>query len=353
MSVSHARISKPIPMLKSNAKLLQKEFDISRTKALDVIAKLEGFSSWSLLSSRQEQKITPQSPALHIFKDVQVKSHNDSHSSNDTNFTKEQSTRETSTEESKSLSPFLTNIAHSPFDSSKTFDNFIVGKSNAIAHATAFAVTNESGHQDKQCKYQCLYIHSRSGFGKTHLLHAIENKVKELNPNLALALVTTRDLTKEMVNSIHDKTMADFQKKYSELVDILLVDDIHELRNKPSTQNEFFYIFNKLQRRGKQLILTSDRLPSEIDGIPERLRTRLQSGLIIDIQPPEYETRLAILKRKSAELELSLHEDIFHLMASHHSKSVYELEGYLLRLAAYKDLLKVEIDIEMAKEVLN
>ncbi|OFZ14222.1 MAG: chromosomal replication initiator protein DnaA [Bdellovibrionales bacterium GWA2_49_15] len=255
--------------------------------------------------------------------------------------------------ESKFLSHVRSDFGNTLIDSSKTFDTFIVGNSNAIAHATALAVASDPSRQGKQCKYQCLYIHSDSGLGKTHLLHAIANKVREIYPNLVVALVTARDFTKEMVSSIQDKTMADFQKKYSEVVDILMVDDIHELRNKPATQNEFFHIFNELQNRGKQLVFTSDKLPSEIDGIPERLRTRLQWGLLIDIQRPDFETRLAILKRKSAELDLYLQEDIFQLMASNLTHSIRELEGYLIRLSAHKDLLKVEIDIEMAKEVLN
>ncbi|MBI2521427.1 MAG: chromosomal replication initiator protein DnaA [Bdellovibrio sp.] len=322
-----------------------------------------------------------------VIIDIQVRSKNTSLSSNDKNIFRTQNStallsNEKNTETTKSsikkpgdfkfvldlnqTSDDLTKVAESKFlshvrsdmgniliDASKTFDNFIVGNSNAIAHATAIAVANEPSRQGKQCKYQCLYIHSGSGLGKTHLLHAIANKVKELYPNLVVALVTARDFTKEMVNSIHDKTMPDFQKKYSEIVDILMVDDIHELRNKPATQNEFFHIFNELQNRGKQLVFTSDKLPSEIDGIPERLMTRLQWGLLIDIQRPDYETRLAILKRKSAELDLYLQEDIFQLMASNLTHSIRELEGYLIRLSAHKDLLKVEIDIEMAKEVLN
>ena len=315
-----------------------------------------------------------------VIVDIQVTSKNTSLSSNDKNIFRTPLDREVENTKSSVKKPGdfkfvldlnqtsddLTRIAESKFlthirsdfgnmliDPSKNFDNFIVGNSNAIAHATALAVANAPSRQGKQCKYQCLYIHSGSGLGKTHLLHAIANRVKELYPNLVVALVTARDFTKEMVSSIHDKTMPDFQKKYSEIVDILMVDDIHELRNKPATQNEFFHIFNELQGRGKQLIFTSDRLPSEIDGIPERLRTRLQWGLLIDIQRPDYETRLAILKRKSVELDLYLQEDIFQLMASNLTHSIRELEGYLIRLSAHKDLLKVEIDIEMAKEVLN
>ncbi len=255
--------------------------------------------------------------------------------------------------ESKFLSHVRSDFGNIIIDANKTFDTFVVGNSNAIAYATCQAVAVDPSRQGKQCKYQCLYIYSDSGLGKTHLLHAVANKIKELYPNLVVALLSARDFTKEMVNSINDKTMADFQKKYSEVVDVLIIDDIHELRNKPTTQNEFFHIFNELQNRGKQLIFTSDKLPSEIDGIPERLRTRLQWGLLIDIQRPDFETRLAILKRKSAELDLYLHEDIFQLMASTITSSIRELEGSLIRLSAHKDLLKVEIDVEMAKDLLN
>lgn len=235
-------------------------------------------------------------------------------------------------------------------DRTKTFDNFIVGPSNNMAFAVAVAVGNDPGSAGK---YPSLYIYSNSGLGKTHLLHAVANKIMEKYPHMSICLITARDFMKEMINAMRMKKIDEFQKKYLEKVDVLMIDDIHELNDKQSTQNEFFHIFNELYAKGKQLIFTSDKSPQEIAGIEERIRTRLQWGLVIDIQKPDLETRIAILKKKAYELDLFLPDDVLNLIASSVKSSIRELEGNLIRLSAYADVMKVEIDADIVRDLLN
>jgi chromosomal replication initiator protein len=235
-------------------------------------------------------------------------------------------------------------------DPHKTFDNFIVGPSNNLAFATTHAVANAPG---KRGKYPSLFIYSDSGLGKTHLLHAVANRIKEKFPEQSICLISAREFMKELIESYKDKTLSDFQRKYSESIDVLMIDDIHELKNKQATQEEFFHIFNGLHSKGKQLIFTSDKAPQEINGIEERLMTRLQWGLVIDIQKPDLETRIAILKKKAIELDLFLPHDVLNLIASSIKSSIRELEGSLIKLSATADLTNVEIDTDMAKEILK
>lgn len=235
-------------------------------------------------------------------------------------------------------------------DQSKTFDNFVVGPSNNLAFATAIAVANDPG---KRGKYPSLYLYSDSGLGKTHLLHAVANGINEKYPDLIVCLITARDFMKEMINHIKNKSLDKFQKKYSEKIDVLMIDDIHELNNKQGTQNEFFHIFNELYNKGKQLIFTSDKRPQEIEGIEERIRTRLQWGLVVDIQKPDIETRLAILKKKANELDLFIPDDALNLIANTIRTSIRELEGSLIRLSAFADVMNMEIDTETVKELLK
>lgn len=234
-------------------------------------------------------------------------------------------------------------------DPKKIFDNFIVGPSNNLACASAVAITNQPGNKGK---YPSLYIHSDSGLGKTHLLHSVANGIRENYPQYVVCLITARDFMKEMINAIQNRTLPDFQKKYSEKVDVLMIDDIHELKNKTGTQNEFFHVFNELYNKGKQLIFTSDKQPEEIEGLEERIKTRLQWGLVVDIQKPDLETRIAILRRKAYELDLYLPDDIINLIALSIKNSIRELEGALIKLSAFSDVMKVEIDTEMVKDLL-
>ncbi|MBL6988984.1 MAG: chromosomal replication initiator protein DnaA [Bacteriovoracaceae bacterium] len=234
-------------------------------------------------------------------------------------------------------------------DHSKTFDSFIVGPSNNLAFAAVSAVAQKPG---KSGKYPSLYIHSNSGLGKTHLLYAVANKIRELYPSMIINLMTARDFMKEMIDAIQNQDLQGFQKKYSKNTDILMIDDIHDLKNKKGTQNEFFHVFNELYNKGKQLIFTSDKSPNEIDGIEERIKTRLQWGLVIDIQPPDLETRIAILKRKSFELDFYISDEILNLIACSIKSSIRELEGSLIKLSAFSDVMKTEIETEMVKDLL-
>jgi len=259
-------------------------------------------------------------------------------------------------QESKIESKFLNHISKEnnntgySIDPSKTFENFIVGPSNNLAFATACAVADSPG---KTGKYPSLYIYSDSGLGKTHLLHAVANGVFSKNPSLSVCLISARDFMKELINAYKDKALGEFQRKYTEQVDVLMIDDIHELKNKNSTQEEFFHIFNFLHDKGKQLIFTSDKSPDKITGIEERIITRLQWGLVIDIQKPDFETRTAILKKKALELDLFVQDEVLSLIASSVKTSIRELEGSLIKLQATADFIETEIDTEMARSLLK
>lgn len=237
-------------------------------------------------------------------------------------------------------------------DPSKTFENYVVGPSNSLAFAAAKSVSQKPG---KDGKYFSLYIHSASGLGKTHLLHAIGNGIKQNYPAMAIKLTTGRDFMNSYVEAIRNNNVAYFRKTFTEKVDILIIDDIHELKDKTGTQNEFFHIFNELHRNGKQLIFTSDKSPKEIDGMEERIRTRFQGGLIVDIQKPDFETRMAILKKKALELDLNVPEDVINLMAhnTQGSSSIRALEGNLIKLSAYVDIHKRDLDLDIVKEQLK
>tara|TARA_R110000868_G_scaffold55424_2_gene172249 strand:+ start:120 stop:1682 length:1563 start_codon:yes stop_codon:yes gene_type:complete len=235
-------------------------------------------------------------------------------------------------------------------DRSKSFANFIVGPSNNLAYATAKAVGENPG---KSGKYPSLYLFSDSGLGKTHLLHAIANAVLEHSPSSRINLLSARDFMREMVSAYQQKNVEEFRKKYTEKTDVLMIDDIHELKDKEGTQNEFFHVFNELHNKGKQLIFTSDKSPKEITGIEERVMTRLQWGLVLDIQRPDLETRIAILRAKATELDLFLHDDVINVMANSIKSSIRELEGALIKLQAYSEVMNQEIDVELAKELLT
>ena len=234
-------------------------------------------------------------------------------------------------------------------DRTKTFDNFIVGPTNNIAQAAFEAAAQNPG---KNGKYPTIYAHSNSGLGKTHLLHAVANDINEKYPNLVVCLITARDFMDEMITLMKKNRINEFVKKYTENVDVLMIDDIHELKNKEGTQDQFFHVFNEMHNKGKQLIFTSDKRPKEIDGISERIITRLSWGLVVDIQPPDLETRIAILRRKMEALDLYITEDILTLIASRIKTNIRELEGSLVRLKAVSELMNVEIEINLVKEQL-
>lgn len=233
-------------------------------------------------------------------------------------------------------------------DLNKTFNNFIIGPSNNIAHALALAVAKEPGKT-----YPALYIYGNSGLGKTHLIHAIANYLQSNKPNLRICITSANRFMNEMVDSIKKNQSFDFKKQYTENTDILIIDDIHELKNKTTTQEMFFHIFNELISKGKQLVFTSDKTPKEIDGIEDRIRTRLSSALPVEIQQPDLETRIAILKKKAIEKDVYLSDDVVNLVAKCVKSNIRELEGCLIKLGAVTSILKVDIDLEVAKEHLK
>jgi chromosomal replication initiator protein len=233
-------------------------------------------------------------------------------------------------------------------DPTKLFENFVVGSSNNLAFASCEAVANNPGKD-----YPSLYLHSASGLGKTHLIYALANRIKSTKPHLNICMITGNEFVDDYVKSVQNRKFHEFQERYIDKADVLIIDDIHELKNKNETQNAFFNIFNELHNKGKQLIFTSDKAPKDITGIEERVKTRLGWGLIVDIQQPDLETRIAILKRKAAEKDIFVPDDVVNLIASAIKSNVRELESSLIRLGLYSSVCKVDIDVEIAKEQLK
>jgi chromosomal replication initiator protein len=241
--------------------------------------------------------------------------------------------------------PITTGISISP---SKTFDNFIVGLSNHMAVSSSQAVAKRPGDLGK---YQILYIFGDSGLGKTHLLHAIANTIIDQYPEKVICLITGRDFMSEIVSGFAEKNIEAVRERFSK-IDVLMIDDIHEIAGGESTQNEFFHIFNKLKNNGKQVVFTSDKSPDKLVGLEDRLKTRLNGGLVQDIQKPDLETRIAILRKKAIELDLYLQDDVINFIASSVKSSIRELEGTLIKLSAISELLQTEIDLKLVKERL-
>lgn len=226
-----------------------------------------------------------------------------------------------------------------------TFENFIVGSSNKFAHAAALAVaSNPAG------AYNPLFIYGNSGLGKTHIISAISNEVKKNKPNFKTAYIKGDDFTIELIDSIKSGTTASFRQKYRE-TDLLLVDDIQFIAGKDSTQEEFFHTFNALYENKKQIVLTSDRPPKEIRTLEDRLRTRFEWGLIADIQPPDYETRIAIVQRKAELVGISIPEEVCEYIAQKLTTNIRQLEGIVKNLKA--DLLLKNIKPNLANAQSN
>jgi len=221
-----------------------------------------------------------------------------------------------------------------------TFDRFIVGPSNKFAHAAARAVAEAPAES-----YNPLFIYGESGLGKTHLLYAISNQVQSQRPSFKTLYVRGEDFTNELISAIQTNRMVEFREKYRQ-VDLLLVDDIQFIAGKVQTQEEFFHTFNTLYDAGKQIVLTSDRPPMDIVRLEDRLRTRFESGLLADIQPPDYETRVAIAKYKAAQFGLALSEENFSYIAENVTSNVRQIEGLVKKLIAYRDLMQGEITKE-------
>lgn len=227
-----------------------------------------------------------------------------------------------------------------------TFKSFVVGGSNQFAHAASRAVADAPAQA-----YNPLFIYGGVGLGKTHLLNAIGNQVTE-RADLRIAYVTTEQFTNEVINSIRYDKMIDLRKRYRN-IDMLLIDDVQFLAGKERTQEEFFHTFNTLYEARKQIVLSSDRFPKEMPDIEERLRSRFEWGLIADLQPPDVETRIAILREKADDEGLALPDDVVQFLAANMKSNVRELEGSLIRLGAYSSLTGQAIALDMAKNVLR
>lgn len=228
-----------------------------------------------------------------------------------------------------------------------TFENFVVGPSNQFAQAAAMAVAEAPGRS-----YNPLFVYGGVGLGKTHLISAVGNAVVDKMPNLGVIYVSSEQFTNEVVAALRHQKIEELKEKYRS-ADILLLDDIQFIANKTATQEEFFYTFNALYERQKQIVISSDRSPKEITAVTDRLRSRFSMGLIADIQPPEMETKIAILLKKAAIERINIPEEVAYYLAAKVRSNIRELEGCLIRLGAQASLTGRPIDKEMAKSILR
>jgi len=228
-----------------------------------------------------------------------------------------------------------------------TFSSFVVGDSNKFAHAASQAVADRPADA-----FNPLFIYGGAGLGKTHLVQAIGNRIKENNPAAQVMYVTSEDFTNEFINTLLDKKTVDFRNKYR-ACDALIIDDIQFISNKDQTQVEFFHTFNTLYESNKQIILTSDRPPKEIKELEDRMRTRFEWGLIVDIKPPDLETRVAILKKKASEENFEVPDEILFYIAENLKSNIRNLEGVLKRLTAYNVLMERPITMQLADEAIK
>ena len=230
-----------------------------------------------------------------------------------------------------------------------TFEHFVIGKSNELAAAAAAAVSQAPGKV-----YNPLFLYGDTGLGKTHLMQAVAHEVIVRFPETRITFIGTEQFTNEMIGSIQTRTTQEFRRRYRE-TDLLLVDDIQFLKGKEATQEEFFHTFNALYEAGRQIILTSDRPPSEIPGLEARLVSRFQWGMVADIELPDLEHRIAILRNKALidHLEMTIPEDVIRFIAEHVRSSVRELEGSIIKLLAYASLKHREITVDVAREALR
>ena len=228
-----------------------------------------------------------------------------------------------------------------------TFDTFVIGASNRFAHAAAVAVAEAPARA-----YNPLFVWGESGLGKTHLLHAVGHYAQKLFPGMRVRYVSTEEFTNDFINSLRDDRKVAFQRRYRD-VDVLLVDDVQFLEGKEGTQEEFFHTFNTLHNANKQIVVSSDRPPKRLETLEYRLRTRFEWGLITDIQPPELETRIAILRKKAAQDRLAVPDEVLEFIASRIERNIRELEGALIRVTAFASLNRQPVDVQLSEIVLR
>ena len=256
-------------------------------------------------------------------------------------------------------SPYVPNVPDEPAEQVRTsvletrlnpkytFETFVIGSSNRFPHAAAVAVAEAPGRA-----YNPLLVYGDSGLGKTHLLHAIGHYVRSLYAGAKVRYVSSEEFTNEFINAIRDDRQDRFKRKYRD-VDVLLIDDIQFLEGKTQTQEEFFHTFNTLHNANKQIVLTSDRAPKRLEALEDRLRNRFEWGLITDVQPPDLETRIAILRKKAAMDRLTAPPDVLEFIASKIQTNIRELEGALIRVTAFANLNRQEVDMTLAEIVLK
>ncbi len=244
-------------------------------------------------------------------------------------------------------SPARARGAYAALNNRYTFDRFVIGTGNEFAHAACVAVSNSPGNS-----YNPLFIYGGVGLGKTHLLHAIGNEAMVRHPRIRVCYIPAEKFTNDLIASIRTNRMPEFKERYRN-ADILLVDDVQFIAGKTRTQEEFFHTFNDLYSSRKQIVVTSDKFPKEIPDLEERIQSRFEWGLVADIQPPDIETRVAILNRKAEAEDIHIPEDVALYLASVVKSNVRELEGYLIRIGAHASLMNKEINLELAKSFLS
>jgi len=262
-------------------------------------------------------------------------------------FRQDQASRDASAEYSSQRSAPVTPPEGDRLNPKYTFENFVIGASNRFAHAAAVAVAEAPGKA-----YNPLLIYGVSGLGKTHLLHALGHYMRQYYQDLRVRYVNTEEMTNEFINAISENKMTEFRRRYRD-IDVLLIDDIQFLESKIQTQEEFFHTFNTLHNAQKQIVMTCDRPPKALEALEPRLRSRFEWGLITDIQPPDLETRIAILRRKQVVEHLSVPSDVLELIASKIQTNIRELEGALIRVTAFANLNRQIPDIPLTEAVLR
>ena len=242
--------------------------------------------------------------------------------------------------------PSIPNFAQT-YNFQYTFDNFIIGSSNKFAHAACIAVADRPA-----VNYNPLFIYGQSGLGKTHLMHAIINELRKNHPNFNITYVKGEDFTNQLVEAIQMKSPQEFRDKYRKC-DVLLIDDIQFIAGKEATQQEFFHTFNCLFEEGKQIILTSDRPPRDIKTLEDRLRTRFEWGLIADIQPPDLELRIAIIKKKAEQVNITLPDDVLMYLAENLRSNIRQIEGAIKKLGALTFMSDKELNMDLARSCIS